>query len=217
MTCILLTGGGLAKHTVQVDSATGQIARPVERPRSSKTRQRLLDAAAECIAEFGWGRVTTRAIAEAADLPHGTVSYHFSGKHDLLTQTALAVVDRMFPIDKLKSIETVADLMLLMSASISSDWTDPIGTRVLMEAMRESGRDYVLRDRIASCLREYRRLVSELVRAEQARNSVVTAPNSLALATLLAAVGDGLLLHSLLDSELDIASAVEAMAALIQT
>ena len=31
-------------------------------------------AAAELIAELGWGRVTTRAVAERAGLPHGAVA-----------------------------------------------------------------------------------------------------------------------------------------------
>ncbi|HEY7419656.1 MAG TPA: helix-turn-helix domain-containing protein [Ktedonobacteraceae bacterium] len=60
-----------------------------KRDASTPTRQRLLDAAAELIAECGWGQVTTRAIAERASLPHGTVSYHFQGKQELLTEAAL--------------------------------------------------------------------------------------------------------------------------------
>ncbi len=63
---------------VQVNRPKGQsVWTSTKRKASLHTRQRLLDAAAELIAERGWGQVTTRAIAERAGLPHGTVSYHF--------------------------------------------------------------------------------------------------------------------------------------------
>lgn len=185
------------------------------RRRSTETQRRLLNAAAELIADVGWSRVTTRAIAEAAGLPHGTVSYHFTSKRELLTEAAADIVERMFPIDKLEAVQTLAELVPLVSSTIDSEWSDQLAIKVLLEAMHEAGRDQALRERIAMLLREYRRIISELIAAEQQRNVVVAAP-PLALATLLAAVGDGLLLHSLLDSELDIATAAEALLALIQ-
>lgn len=199
-----------------MNSPTGQF-RSMPGKRSSETRRRLLDAAAELIAEVGWGRVTTRAIAEAAGLPHGTVSYHFAGKHELLTTAAVDVVERMFPVGKLEAVRTLTELIPLVSSSIDSEWTDPVGTKVLLEAMREAGRDQVLRERIAMLLREYRRIISELLRAEQQRNVAVAKPAPLALATLLAAASDGLLLHSILDPELDIAAAVEALLTMVST
>lgn len=171
----------------------------------------------ELIADVGWGRVTTRAIAEAAGLPHGTVSYHFRGKQELLTEAALDVVERMFPVGKLEAVQALTDLMPLVSSSIDSEWTDPVGIKVLLEAMREAGRDHVLRDRIAALLREYRRIIGELVRTEQQRDAVVAGPSPTALATLLVAAGDGLLLHSLLDPELDIEGAAEALLTLVGT
>jgi AcrR family transcriptional regulator len=80
---------------------------------SGDTRLRLLRAAAELIGEVGWGRVTTRAVAARADLPHGAVSYHFHGKQELLTEAALQVFEQAFPIEELRALETLADLIRL--------------------------------------------------------------------------------------------------------
>ncbi|HEX3814380.1 MAG TPA: helix-turn-helix domain-containing protein, partial [Mycobacteriales bacterium] len=73
------------KSSGQVSSTGGSTRR---NPASAPTRERLMAAAAELIAELGWGRVTTRAVAERAGLPHGSVSYHFRGKQDLLIESA---------------------------------------------------------------------------------------------------------------------------------
>ena len=80
---------------------------------SEETRARLLRAAAELIAESGWGRVTTRAVAARADLPHGAVSYHFRGKQELLTEAALHVFEQAFPIEQLRALEQLPDLVAL--------------------------------------------------------------------------------------------------------
>ena len=58
-----------------------------------------MTAAAELIAELGWGRVTTRAVAERAELPHGAVSYHFRGKQELLAEAALHAFQQAIPVE----------------------------------------------------------------------------------------------------------------------
>jgi AcrR family transcriptional regulator len=190
--------------------------RPNERGRgSAMTRQRLLAAAAELIAELGWGRVTTRAVAARAGLPHGAVSYHFRGKQDLLAAAALRTVEQAFPIAELEGLGTLADLMAVAVARLERDAIDPVLSAVMMEAMRESARDPALRERIAALEREYRRLLAGLVRAEQQRGAVTAGAPPSALATLLAAAADGLLLHALLDPGVDITEALAALQTLL--
>ena len=190
--------------------------RPNERGRgSAATRQRLLTAAAELIAELGWGRVTTRAVAARAGLPHGAVSYHFRGKQELLTEAALRTVEQAFPIAELEALQTMADLMAVAVASLQREAIDPVLSAVMLEAMRESARDPALRERIAALEREYRRLLAELVRAEQQHGAVSADAPPSALATLLAAAADGLLLHALLDPDIDITGALTALQTLL--
>ena len=198
-------------------SSAGQSIRPNERGRGSAvTRQRLLTAAAELIAELGWGRVTTRAVAARAGLPHGAVSYHFRGKQELLAEAALRTVEQAFPIAELEALETMADLMAVASAGLGDrEAIDPVLSAVMLEAMRESARDPALRERIAALEREYRRLLAELVRAEQQHGAVSADAPPSALATLLAAAADGLLLHALLDPDVDITEALTALQTLL--
>jgi AcrR family transcriptional regulator len=175
-----------------------------------------MTAAAGLIAEVGWGRVTTRAVAERAELPHGAVSYHFRGKQELLAEAALHAFQQAIPVDYFAALQSVDDLIALIAAEVGDpDTIDPVLSRLMLEAMREAERDPALRERMSAMLREYRRLIVETVRADQERGAVFDGAPPAAIATLLAAVGDGLLLHALLDPELDVATALEALHTLL--
>lgn len=175
-----------------------------------------MTAAAELIAELGWGRVTTRAVATRAGVPHGSVSYHFRGKQELLTEAALDAFHRAMPVALFEALTTVEDLIGVIDAELGGrDAIDPVLSRLMLEAMREAERDPMLRERMGAMLGEYRRLMVETVRADQERGAVFDGAPAAAIATLLGAVGDGLLLHALLDPELDIAGAIAALRALL--
>ena len=175
-----------------------------------------MTAAAELIAELGWGRVTTRAVAERAGLPHGAVSYHFRGKQELLTEAAMFTFARAIPADEFAALAGVEDFIGLISAEVADrDAIDPVLSRLMFEAMREAERDTVLRERMSALLTQYRELMIQTVRAGQERGTVFTGAPADAIATLLGAVGDGLLLQALLDPELDIHAALNALRALL--
>ncbi len=126
-----------------------------------------MTAAAELIAELGWGRVTTRAVAERAGLPHGAVSYHFRGKQELLTEAAMFTFARAIPADEFAALAGVEDFIGLISAEVADrDAIDPVLSRLMFEAMREAERDTVLRERMSALLTQYRELMIQTVRAE---------------------------------------------------
>jgi AcrR family transcriptional regulator len=199
-----------------MDSPYGQ---PVTKrtPSSDETRARLLTAAGELIAEVGWGGVTTRAVAERAGLPHGAVSYHFRGKQQLLTEAALHVFERAFPIAELQAMEALPDILALFEAWLGdANDSDPVVSRVGIEAMLESERNPVLRRHMAEMLHAFRQVVADLVRKGQQSGTVPEDVSAEALATLLGAVGDGLFLHARLDPELDARAALEALRLLVK-
>ncbi len=174
-------------------------------------------AAAELIAELGWGRVTTRAVAERAGFPHGSVSYHFRGKQELLTEAALHAFQQAIPADRFAALSTVDDLIGLIAAEVGDVETiDPVLSRLMLESMREAERDATLRERMGGMLGQYRELMIETVRADQERGAVFAGAPPAAIATLIAAVGDGLLLHVLLDPEVDTSGAIDALRALLR-
>ena len=183
---------------------------------SAPTREKLMAAAAELVAELGWGRVTTRAVAERAGLPHGAVSYHFRGKQELLIEAAMFAFARAVPAEHFTGLAGVEDLIGLISAEVADrDAIDPVLSRLMLEAMREAERDSVLRQQMSEMLSHYRELMVQTVRADQERGVVFNDASAEAIATLLGAVGDGLLLHALLDPELDVHAALDALRVLL--
>jgi hypothetical protein len=74
--------------------------------------------------------------------------------------------------------------------------------------MREAERDPALRERTGAMLARYRELMIAAVRAEQQRGTVFDGAPA-------GAVGDGLLLHALLDPDLDVRAAVNALRGLL--
>ena len=132
--------------------------------------------------------MTTRAVAERAGLPHGAVSYHFRGKQGLLIEAAMFAFARAIPADDFAALAGVEDLIGLISAEVADrDAIDPVLSRLMIQA----------------------------VRAGQERGAVFTGAPADAIAALLGAVGDGLLLHALLDPELDVHAALNALRALL--
>lgn len=177
-----------------------------------------MNAAAQLIAEVGWGRVTTRAVAERAGTPHGAVSYHFHGKQELLIESALHAFATALPADAFAGLDTIGDLMALIQAEVGDYETiDPVLSRLMLETMREAERDPLLRERMGTMLRTYRGMIIDLVRAEQQRGRLSTVPTAEGIGTLLAAIGDGLLLHALLDPGLDIRAALDALQHVLTT
>ena len=170
-------------------------------------------AAATLIAEVGWGRVTTRAVAERAGLPHGTVSYHFRGKQELLIEAAAHAFQSAIPVDRFASLSTVEDLIGVIAAEAGA--LDSVLSRLMFEAMSEAERDPALRARMGALLDQYRQLMIATVRADQARGAVFDGVPPEAIATLIGAVGDGLALHAVLDPGLDVTAALEALRALL--
>jgi AcrR family transcriptional regulator len=176
-----------------------------------------MTAAAELIAELGWGRVTTRAVAERAGLPHGAVSYHFRGKQELLIDATMLAFERAIPVGEFAGRASVAGLIDLIEGEVGDrEAIDPVTSRLMFEAMREAERDQTLRARMGAMLTQYRDLMIQTVAADQQRDAVVDSAPADAIATLLAAVGDGLLLHALIDPHLDVRAALAALRALLE-
>ena len=197
-----------------MDKPDGQDAAASRRgPGSEQTRVRLLRAAAELIAEQGWGAVRTRAVAERAGLPHGAVSYHFRGKQELLTEAALYTVTRALPLEGLVGEQgTAPDLVELIEGWLTgAETTDPVVTGVGMEAMLQAERDPVLRRRLAELMGRYREAMTDLVASSQRRRTTTVQTDPAGLAALLAAIGDGLFLHARIDPELDTEAALTAL------
>jgi len=59
-------------------------AAPAQRRYDPGRRDRIIDACLDVIAEAGVAGTSHRKVAEAADVPLGSMTYHFTGMHELL-------------------------------------------------------------------------------------------------------------------------------------
>ncbi len=69
-------------------------AQPSARRFDPDRRDRLIDTALDVIAEHGVAGTTHRKIAAAADVPVGSVTYHFKSLDDLLTAAFTRLAER---------------------------------------------------------------------------------------------------------------------------
>ncbi|HVS69349.1 MAG TPA: TetR/AcrR family transcriptional regulator [Mycobacteriales bacterium] len=62
--------------------------------RAEQMRARLLDATIECLAESGYGRMSTNDVVRRARVSRGALAHHFPTKADLVTAAAERLVER---------------------------------------------------------------------------------------------------------------------------
>jgi AcrR family transcriptional regulator len=182
---------------------------PVDEQNAS-TRGRLLVAAGELLAEQGFARITTRAIAERAEVNNALVHYYFGTKTALLAEAALGLLgdDLSQVMQMLRDAPSVADGVASVVRWIGElDIAEP-AVRVLIELTIEAFRNEEVRPFVASALEAGRR---EMTGALVARGDVeeATAP---AVAALLAALLDGVMLHRMIDADLDVSGWAAAAA-----
>ncbi|MDI1464690.1 TetR/AcrR family transcriptional regulator [Catellatospora sp. KI3] len=65
-------------------TAVPMISREPRQDRSRATRQRLLSAAVQCMAELGWSGATVAVVAERAGVSRGAAQHHFPTREDLV-------------------------------------------------------------------------------------------------------------------------------------
>ncbi|MEO3827462.1 helix-turn-helix domain-containing protein [Actinomadura sp. B10D3] len=198
--------------------ATGQGTRPSSAEQGAATRKAILTATAALIGEVGWGQVTMRAIAARAGVPHGAISYHFQGKDDLLRQAAIAGTLQALA-EPLAMAQAAGDVREMFEGTLGwfagGGLEDP-SVALLLETVRQSSRDPSLREPLATEMRRFRAALTELVRRDQEQGAITADPPASGTATVVAALLDGLLLHLILDPELDLQGAAEAVRTLLR-
>jgi len=73
--------------------------------RGAQTRQRLLDATIECLAELGYARMSTNDVVKRAGLSRGALAHHFPSKAQCVAEAAAFLISRRikYTAKKLKS------------------------------------------------------------------------------------------------------------------
>ncbi|WP_367128167.1 TetR/AcrR family transcriptional regulator [Saccharothrix sp. HUAS TT1] len=165
-------------------------------------RQRLLHAAAELIAEKGWGAVSTRVLAERAGVGSGVVHYHFDSTQAVLVQAAVgALRDAVTGLTGLLDrAATPEDALRLLLAALDGHGGQELFTETFLAATRNDE----LRHAVAEVLVEFRRTLAEWLASRGV-------PTPEATAAVLAAAVDGVLLHRALSPDLTAGAVVPVL------
>jgi AcrR family transcriptional regulator len=182
------------------------------------TRERILEATVELMAEIGIDRVRTRAIAERAGVNPALVHYHFDSIAALTTEAAQhALILGLGPsIDALGSGATINDGVEAMLEWIERHGQRTPGSTILAEAMVKATRDPAFRRWARNASRRFRALILERLEAAQEHGEIAPELDLRATAVLLAAALDGLLFHRLVDPRLDVVQTAEPIEVMLR-
>ncbi|SDH95252.1 DNA-binding transcriptional regulator YbjK [Sinosporangium album] len=185
--------------------------------KGATTKARLRTAAAELIAEVGWRGVSTRMVADRAGLRVGLVHYHFDSLTALLLAAVMPVLDSL-NTEVERALRDAGDAEAGMRAlagpmdRLHEEAQAVLDLRLLVEVSMEAARDPDVAQAVAPALARARAVIAEwLSRAGCARD----AEDAAALAAVVMAAADGLVLHRLADPALDAAAAVAKLGRLI--
>jgi len=165
--------------------------------RGRRTREQLLDAAAQLVGEVGWGAVTTRLVAERAGVNAALVHYHFSSVQELLSTAALQFASKALvsSAEALRSVSPAEGVERIFADLSRFSGTDP-ESLLLAEAFLAAHRLPELRAGLSVLVVEFRARVADWLRESGVQDAD-------AVALLLGAAIDGLVLHRALDPSVD--------------
>lgn len=152
-------------------------------------RERILDAAIAVIAEHGLSGTTHRLIARAADVPLGSLTYHFSSLDELCSQAFTRLADRLSQayaahFEGVRSldglVEAVTDLVHGNAGADAGEWA--VSYELYLAALR----DPALRTVTEQWMRTSRNVLERFVDAKTARG--------------LDALIEGLVMHRMLST-----------------
>ena len=165
---------------------------PLERParrHDPERRQRIVEAAIGVVAEHGVAGTTHRLVAAAADVPLGSMTYHFTGLDDLLAQAFAVHAERMAVAyeahfagvrSREDVVEAITDLVHGDAGADERDWA--VSYELYLAALR----DPALRTVTETWMRRSRSVLEQFVDAGTARG--------------LDALIEGLVMHKVLST-----------------
>jgi DNA-binding transcriptional regulator YbjK len=151
---------------------------------------RIIDAALDVIAEHGVRNTTSRLIATAADVPLGSLTYHFTGLEDLRARAFTRHAERMAAAYEahFAAVRGVDDVVDAVTALVHGDaGADPRDWAIAYELYLAALRDPALRSVTESWMRRSRRVLERFVDPTTARG--------------VDALVEGLVMHKILSTD----------------
>ena len=184
--------------------------------RGERRREQFADVGVALLAEGGWPAVTTRSVAERAGANLGLIHYHFGSVANLHEAIARRAGERVIgPV--LAELFEAADERAALTAVrrlLPATTDDPEVTRLAVELIAGATRDPALREVLREQLRQAREDIAgrlHQLHPEWPQQRCV------GVATLAAALLDGLMLHRMIDPDTPADAALDTIARLIGT
>lgn len=170
----------------------------MRRPSRTEVRQRLFEAAVDCLVSHGYGAASVEVITQAAGLSRGALYSNFTDKEDLYLQL-LEELEHL----QLRAIEDLRDqsrdlehFLELLSTRGTSSTHDPrshaiVQTELWLLAMRNEP----VRERLVAVQRR----ATEALAGSLGDGALGL--TALQAASMISALGDGLMMHRMLEPD----------------
>ncbi|MFF2222860.1 TetR/AcrR family transcriptional regulator [Streptomyces globisporus] len=151
---------------VTSSSSAPRAAHAPKQDRSRATRQRLLEAAVACLAEYGWAGSTVSVVAERAGVSRGAAQHHFPTREDLFTGAVEYVAEERSAALRALPVQGRAEVV----AALVDLYTGPL-FRAALQLWVAASNEAQLRPRVteleARVGRETHRIAVELLGADE--------------------------------------------------
>ncbi len=166
----------------------------------NERRQQLIDAAWRCASRRGFQSLTVDEVCEEAGVSKGSFYGYFDQKQDLLLallEDDAAGVDAIMQDVRRSDATGVERLRRLVRAMLERG-EDPARLQVRADLWAEMSANLAVRERFAEVVRDRRIALRSWIEESIERDELAAIPAN-ALAAILLALGDGLMLHAGLD------------------
>jgi AcrR family transcriptional regulator len=175
-------------------------------PARSGHRERLLEAAIACLQERGYAHTTARDLVAASDTNLASIGYHFGSKEHLLNVALTEAFRRwLVPVVALAVAPGPATPLERLERSLTGALASLEENRGLVvacvEAWAQAPRSEDLRGELNAAYEDFRRAIAAVTREAFAEAGAADGIDADALAVLVIAIFDGLLVRSQLDPE----------------
>ena len=172
--------------------------------RGSATRGALLDAARRCVRDGGLASATSRHITTEAGANLGAITYHFGSKDDLIAEALFGALEqRISPaleafVDESPPTETLLSVVRQLLEEFQRNERE---APVYLEALLLATRDARYRERAVTLYGSLRTRLADLITDLAAQGVVPPWVEPTAMASLVLACANGIVLQSRLDPD----------------
>lgn len=171
----------------------------------SDTKERLVDAAWDCVRRGGLAGATSRAITGVAEANLGAINYHFGSKEALLAETIGAAIERLVrpAVEALQDegLDPVSRVLVAVGRLQQAYDRSAEDAPAYLEVLVQSRRHPLLQARVSRVFTDVRSFLAGQMDEQQVQGLLPAWVEPEPMAALLLAVAQGVVLQSVIDGD----------------